>query len=218
MKSVEGGADSRAYSKKANNNLQPTLPQALLRFRIPLLYSARRPLDFFTLTRIFSFLIKGTEEVFRIRHKKALYASTLAVVLIASSLYLLFLLPSTQTCGEKIGSATITTSNLASTHFDGVTKFHLVGDKAPNAILAVSDASVWFGEEDVPGIAHLFSNGTLVEFAWPVTYLPSSTDIWGIAMWNGRIWASDALGNQIVGVDPSTLAVYVIRISETGAF
>ena len=63
MKSVEGVADSRAYSMKANNSLQPSLPQALLRFRLPLLYSARRPLDFFTLTRIFSFLIKGTEEV-----------------------------------------------------------------------------------------------------------------------------------------------------------
>ena len=139
-------------------------------------------------------------------------------MLITSSLYLFFLLPSTQTCGEKIGSATVTTSNLFSTHFDGLTKFHLPGYKAPNAISAMSDGSVWFGEQDVPGIGHLFSNGTLVEFAWPVTYSPSSTDIWGIAMWNGRIWASDALGNQIVGVDPSTLMVYVVRISETGAF
>ena len=142
----------------------------------------------------------------------------LTVVLIASSLYLLFLLPSTQTCGEKIGSTTVTTSNLSFTHFDGVTKFHLPGDKAPNAIMVADDGSVWFGEQDVPGIAHLFSNGTLVEFAWPVTYSPSSTSIWGIAIWKGRIWASDALGNQIVGVNPSTLTAYVIRIGETGAF
>ena len=103
-------------------------------------------------------------------------------------------------------------------HFDGVTKFHLHGDKAPNAIVATPDGSVWFGEENVPGVAHLYPNGTLVEYAWPLTYAPSSTSIWGIAIWNGRVWASDALGNQIVGVDPSSSTVYVVRINENGAF
>jgi streptogramin lyase len=107
---------------------------------------------------------------------------------------------------------------LLNQHFGGVTKFRLRGDKFPNGITTLSDGSVWFGEQNVPGLAHLYSNGTMLEYAWPFTYSPSTTSIWGVVQWNGRIWASDALGGQIVSLDPSNAALYVLKLSEAAAF
>jgi virginiamycin B lyase len=103
-------------------------------------------------------------------------------------------------------------------HFDAITKFRLPANKFPNGIITAPDGSVWFGEQDVPGVAHLYPNGTMVEFAWPVTYSPSTTSIWGVAQWKGRVWASDALGSQLVGLDPSTATAYAVRLNEPGAF
>jgi streptogramin lyase len=89
------------------------------------------------------------------------------------------------------------------------------------------DGSVWFGEEAVPGVGHLYPNGTLVEYAWPFNYLtaPSvggsllyKTDIWGIALWNGRVWASDTAMNQLVGLDPSTDSFTTIRLPANDSF
>jgi len=39
-----------------------------------------------------------------------------------------------------------------------------------------------------------------------------------VVQWNGKIWASDALGSQIVELDPSTATVYAVKLSEAAAF
>jgi virginiamycin B lyase len=150
--------------------------------------------------------------------RKVLFALGFVTLLSVSLLYLSFLLPIALSCGEKIGLASVSKSNLLSVHFNGITKFRLPSGKFPNGIFRASDGSVWFGEQDVPGIAHLYPNGTMVEYAWPVSYYPSTTSIWGIAQWNGRVWGSDALGSQIVGLDSSTAALYAVKLSERGAF
>jgi virginiamycin B lyase len=58
----------------------------------------------------------------------------------------------------------------------------------------------------------------MVEYAWPVSYSPSTTAIWGVADWNGRIWASDALGGQIVSLNPITSSLTAIKLGNIGAF
>ena len=45
--------------------------------------------------------------------------------------------------------------------------------KLPNKLTVAPDGSVWFGEQSVPGVGHLFPNGSLVEYAWPaVSFKP----------------------------------------------
>ena len=149
------------------------------------------------------------------RRRTLLFIFGIVLLLSASLLYPSFMPFS---CGEMVGQAKITRFNLLSQNFDAVTKFRLPGDKFPNGITAISDGSVWFGEQNVPGLAHLYSNGTMLEYAWPFTYSPSTTSIWGVVQWNGRIWASDALGGQIVGLDPFTAAVYAVKLTEEAAF
>jgi len=117
--------------------------------------------------------------------------------------------------------ATITKTALNKTGFDAITEY-LLPQKGlfPNGITAARDGSVWFGEQGLPGVAHLFSNGTLVEYAWPQSpaYRASpngavlKTQIWGVALWNGGVWASDTAGNELVGLDPSTGSVMTVRI------
>ena len=150
--------------------------------------------------------------------KRIVYAIGFAVLLSASLLYAAFVLTPTLSCGTKLGPAGISQFKLRSVHFDGVTKFRLPDEEFPNGIAVASDGSVWFGEQNVPGIAHLFENGTMVEYAWPINYSPSTTSIWGVAEWNGRIWASDALGAQIISLDPTTASVYAIKLSNPSAF
>jgi len=116
-------------------------------------------------------------------------------------------------------------SELASTSFGAVTKFSLPPARWPNAIAVAPDGSVWFGEEAVPGLAHLYvSNGTLVEYSFPGTYgaSPSQgynckdrTYIWGVALWDGRIWASDSAQNRLVGLSPSNDTFKVVSLAET---
>ena len=154
----------------------------------------------------------------RMRKRSILVGFVAVVVLFASLVYLYFPLQAAPSCGHRLGPANVSEFNLPSVHFGGVTKFHLPGDKFPNGIAALSDGSVWFGEQNVPGLAHLYPNGTMLEYAWPVSYLPSTTSIWGVVQWNGRIWASDALGSQIVELDPSTAMVYAVKLSEAAAF
>jgi len=49
-------------------------------------------------------------------------------------------------------------SRLTSTAFGAVTKFALpLPERDPNGIISESDGSVWFGEEALPGVAHLFA-------------------------------------------------------------
>jgi virginiamycin B lyase len=85
--------------------------------------------------------------------------------------------------------------------------------------MVASDGSVWFGEQALPGIAHFFTNGTLVEYEWPFQYKspPGFTFIWGIAEWDGCVWATDQAGSQLVAVDPATGRISTIKVS-AGSF
>jgi hypothetical protein len=156
--------------------------------------------------------------VTEVQGKRTLYAIVFAALLSASLLYAAFVFTHATSCGTKLGPAGISEFKLPSVHFNGVTKFRLPDEEFPNGIAVASDGSVWFGEQNVPGIAHLFENGTMVEYAWPINYSPSTTSIWGVAEWNGRIWASDALGAQIISLDPTTASVYAIKLSNPSAF
>lgn len=150
--------------------------------------------------------------------KRTVYAIGLVALLSASLLYVAFVFTVAPSCGVKLGPASVSQFKLPSVHFNGVTKFKLPDDEFPNGIAMASDGSVWFGEQDVPGIGHLFENGTMVEYAWPINYSPSTTSIWGVAQWNGRIWASDALGAQIISLDPTTASVFAVKLSNPSAF
>ncbi len=114
-------------------------------------------------------------------------------------------------------------SQLASRTFGAVTTFSLPSpERWPNAITVAPDGSVWFGEEAVPGLAHLYlTNGTLVEYSFPGNYPASSpegytcadrTDIWGVALWDGRVWASDSAQNRLVGLDASNDTFEVVPL------
>ena len=124
--------------------------------------------------------------------------------------------PTSATTGcpsNYVGTSPIRTqlSNVTSGH---MTEFKLPGvSRAPNGIAVAPDGSVWFGEESLPALAHLSQNGTLLEYVWPGTYPPPGaidyscgyrTQIWGVALWNGTVWASDTSGNQLVNLDPAT--------------
>jgi len=150
--------------------------------------------------------------------RKSVYAIGFAVLLSVSTLYVAFLFTAAPSCGTELGHAIVSQFKLASLHFNGVTKFRLPDEEFPNGITVASDGSVWFGEQNVPGVGHLFENGTMVQYAWPINYSPSTTAIWGVAQWNGRIWASDALGAQIISLDPTTATVYGIKLSNPNAF
>ncbi len=109
---------------------------------------------------------------------------------------------------------------LNSTTYDAVTEFALPSNQSgPNAITVAPDGSVWFTENGLPGIGHLYANGTLTEYALPFTYSPNSglcdtlTYDWGVALWNGSAWAVDEDSGQIIGVNPSTGAITNISLS-----
>lgn len=92
------------------------------------------------------------------------------------------------------------------------------------------DGSVWFGEQAVPALAHFYAtNGTLVEYtlpgAYPVNSAPGfscadKTDIWGVASWDGRVWASDSAQNRLVGLSPenATFRVVSLEKSDSGPY
>lgn len=116
----------------------------------------------------------------------------------------------------------VTRTNLNTTQFGSVTTFSLpIPLRSPNSITAAPDGSVWFGEVALPGLAHLFLNGTLVEYPWPFSNsTPSSlcydrSEIWGVAFWGGLIWASDPANNQLVGMNTSTGAFTVIPLGSS---
>lgn len=153
------------------------------------------------------------------------------IVLIAGSSLVYFAVIQTQTpqgsCPSFPGGSHTLKSQLQSVAFDAVTKFKLPSPgRAPNAITVSPDGSVWFGEQALPGVGHLFPNGTLIEYAWPFSYQSPSfgssscykTDIWGVALWNGRVWASDVVGNQLVGVDSVSGSVTTIRLPINNSF
>ena len=122
-------------------------------------------------------------------------------------------------CDQQIGVAKISETKLSRLQFDAVTKFLLPEPaRFPNAATVAPDGSVWFGEENVPGIGHLYSNGSYVEYAWPFNYAPSVTSIWGIVLWQGRVWGSDAQGAQLVGLNASNGDLVAVKLPNASAF
>lgn len=92
--------------------------------------------------------------------------------------------------------------------------------RAPNSIVVAADGSVWFGEVGLRGVAHLFSNGTLLEYAWPrSTIAPGANcldilELWGLALWHGMVWASDPANDQLVGLFPSNDTFVSVHLAD----
>lgn len=117
-------------------------------------------------------------------------------------------------------------SHLTSVTFGGVTEYALPGQgRWPNAIATAPDGSVWFAEQEVPGVAHLYpNNGTLVEYAWPGYATPKPPDCLyqasssGMALWEGRVWAADEFANAIFGVNPADGSSVRINTTSNAAY
>jgi streptogramin lyase len=123
---------------------------------------------------------------------------------------------------ECANLASVTRTKLGESQFGSVTSFDLPSPlRSPNSIMAAPDGSVWFGEVAIPGLAHLFLNGTLVEYPWPFSNsTPASlcfdrSEIWGVEFWNGLVWASDPANNQLVGMNQTTGAFTVIPLGSS---
>ena len=115
-------------------------------------------------------------------------------------------------------------SEITSRSFGAVMTFSLPApERRPNAVAVAPDGSIWFGEQAVAGLAHLYvTNGTLVEYSFPGTYETSSvagfgcadkTDIWGVALWDGRVWATDSAQNRLVGLSPTNDTFKIVPLS-----
>ncbi len=164
--------------------------------------------------------------------KRILLLAVVLVLLVASAggFYAHEQLNPSPSCTDPLGSAKILRTQLAPpATIGGVTEFALPTPlRDPNAPTVAPDGSIWFGEQSVAGLAHFYpGNRTLVEYAWPYNYHapPSSggicgdkTDIWGVALWNGRVWASDPTGNQVVGMDPSSGQVTAVKLPSNSSF
>jgi len=113
-------------------------------------------------------------------------------------------------CGAIPGGS-VARIQASESRFGAVTEYKLPGaDRYPHGVTNASDGSVWFAEDEIPGVAHLYpNNGTVVEYAWPDYPTPQppacilSVSVSGVALWNGWVWGSDEYGNAIVGVNPS---------------
>lgn len=124
-----------------------------------------------------------------------------------------------------LGGAKVLKSKVSSTTFGAITEYSLPSpDRWSNAIMVSQDGSVWFGEESVPGVGHLFTNGTLIEYPWPQASHPSSkscgfeTSIWGVAVWNGMVWGTNGDDNALVGINPQSGVARVINVSGLAGF
>lgn len=125
-------------------------------------------------------------------------------------------------CGPQ---SMVQSTQLTPAKFGAVTKYQLPANRSPNGIVAAPDGSVWFGELGVPGVAHLYpENGTLVEYRWPFDYPKSSiassdcsdwTDTWGVAIWNGMVWAPNQDNSSLVGLNPSNDTFETVRLNST---
>ena len=131
---------------------------------------------------------------------------------------------------DPIPGGTHASVHLNSTTFGAVTEWALPGSgRIPDAVLASPDGSVWFAEQEVPGVAHLYpGNGTLVEYAWPGFPTPEPPDCLdqaessGIAFWNGMVWAADMYANNgvgaVIGVNPATGSTERVNLTGQAAF
>jgi len=153
--------------------------------------------------------------------------ATLALVAVAGGLGFYALSQNrSYPCGPQ---SMVQKTNLAPpVQFGAVTKYLLPQNRSPNAITVAPDGSVWFAELGVPGVAHLYQNGTLVEYRWPYTYPASSsssegticsdwTNTWGIAVWDGDVWGTNGATDSIVGLNPSTDSFQTMQV-KTGSF
>ncbi|MDE1853492.1 MAG: hypothetical protein KGI38_07075 [Thaumarchaeota archaeon] len=117
-------------------------------------------------------------------------------------------------------------SHVSSVTFGAVTEYALPGQgRWPNAVATALDGSVWFAEQEVPGVAHLYpNNGTLVEYAWPGYPTPQPPDCLyqasssGIALWNGRVWAADEFANAVMGLNPADGSTVRINTTRNAAY
>ncbi len=115
---------------------------------------------------------------------------------------------------------------LSSKAFDAVIEFTLPSLlSSPNAITVAPDGSVWFGENGLPGVGHLYPNGTLNEYRLPfstnseVSVCGELANIWGVAFWNGSAWAANENQPQLEGVNPATGAITNVTLkSETSPY
>jgi streptogramin lyase len=110
-------------------------------------------------------------------------------------------------------------TTLSSQSFGEVTTYRLPKPLlAPNSIVAAPDGSVWFGEVSLRGVAHLYVNGTLVEYPWPSSFYSSAAvcydleQLWGVVLWKGMVWASDHTNDQLVGLVPSNDTFRTIKL------
>jgi streptogramin lyase len=155
--------------------------------------------------------------------RRAVLASAIVLLIIVASVGGFYLYkqlnpaPSTPpTCAAPLGGAKILRTQLApATTLGGVTEYALPTPlREPNAPTVAPDGSVWFTEQSVVALAHFYpGNRTLVEYAWPYNYTtPSNTDgvcgdktsTWGVVLWDGKVWATDTSGNQLVALNPAT--------------
>jgi streptogramin lyase len=135
----------------------------------------------------------------------------LGVVIVASfSFYEIFYARGNAASCQPIPAGSIVRTQTAKVQFGAVSEYKLPGvDRWPNAVTTAQDGTVWFAEQEVPGVAHFFpNNGTVVEYAWAGYRTPKlpdclpSTSSSGITLWNGRVWASDQYGNSVIGISP----------------
>jgi streptogramin lyase len=139
--------------------------------------------------------------------RKVLAGAVVVIVLVAAlAVYAAYTL---QGPCQPVKASETTTNQLKSTTFGAVTEYSLPNPSHwANAITALPDGSVWFGEQALPGVGHFNpTTGTLVEYKWPC-YPTSKTggvvsSIWGIKVWNGKVWAADGDANRLVGLDPA---------------
>jgi streptogramin lyase len=158
---------------------------------------------------------------------KVLVAVLVVVLVVVSSVgvYEVYFASSPPSC-QVLNGQSVQRSQTTRTTFGAVTEYKLPSpDRWANAVTMASDGSVWFAEDAVPGVGHLFpSNGTLVEYPWPGYTPPSPPDCVpsesssGIALWNGRVWAAEEFGNVLWGVNPSDGSAQLVNVTGKADF
>jgi len=165
------------------------------------------------------------------RPRRVRYLAILAIALFVSAAvagYYSFGMQATgtsTTLSTNSGSSSTTTSSSSSTcassppavaeqltptTFNAVTEYTLSPNRTPGGFAVSPDGSVWFGEWGLPGVGHLFPNGTLTEYRWPyadtsvISECGQYTNIWGVALWNGSVWGADNFYSRLVSVNPTT--------------
>ena len=122
----------------------------------------------------------------------------------------------------SIPAGSIVRSKTLLTTFGPVTEYAIPGkDRWASAVTVGPDGSIWFAEQEVPGVARLFpSNHTLVEYAWqgypkpnPCLSCESPATSTSIALWEGKVWATDEYHGAIVGTDPGNGATTMVNVS-----